>query len=80
MPLYDFVCDKCGVGKEASLGSSNDSSPPCPKCDVEMRRKISRLAMVRIDGKGYPSRRKWAENWTPDSPPFSTGSLHGERY
>ena len=79
MALYDFVCDACGVEIERIVPSTTVNIA-CPKCGSEMRRKIALPALIRIKGQGYPSRKKWMDNWTPQSEPFSTGSLHGERY
>lgn len=79
MPNYEFKCDNCGSELE-EVQPMNGIPPSCPECGVVMRKKISSPSMIRIKGRGYPSRRKWMENWTPDSSKFSTGSLHGERY
>jgi len=72
MPIYDYRCDKCGQTIEI-LQLGDEKSPIC--CERAMRRLISVPAMI-----GKKARKKWAENWTPDSPPFRTGSLHGEKY
>lgn len=77
MPLYVYRCEKCKGIKE-SVRSIDSENPLC--CGEPMRKLPAPPALVRIDGQGYPSRKKWMDNWTPDSPPFSTGSLHGERY
>jgi hypothetical protein len=45
-----------------------------------MRKGAGSFAFVRIDGQGYPSRRKWMDEWTPASPEFAIGSVHGEKY
>jgi putative FmdB family regulatory protein len=79
MPLYSYRCCKCDIEIE-KIHPINGETPSCPNCGGVMLRKPSPLAMVKVRGLGYPSRRKWAENWTPDSPPFKTGSLHGEKY
>lgn len=73
MPVYEYRCPHCGeeVEKIQQMGAE---APEC--CGEGMCLKPSLLA-------SYPkgdARRKWAENWTPDSPKFSTGSLHGEHY
>jgi|6_EtaG_2_1085325.scaffolds.fasta_scaffold01346_7 predicted nucleic acid-binding Zn ribbon protein len=77
MPQLDYKCDKCGETKETvQLGEIK--SPEC--CNTPMRRLFGLPALIKIKGQGYPSRRKWMDNWTPSSPTFSTGSLHGESY
>lgn len=74
MPLYDYKCDKCGTIREVvQLG---DKEPIC--CGISMRRKIGLPAYIRIKGEGYPSRRKWMDNWTPESPPFKVVPEDGE--
>lgn len=77
MPLYRYRCKKCK--KELDLIQLIDAeSPSC--CNGKMEKVIMPPAMIKIKGLGYPSRRKWAENWTPNSPTFKTGSQHGEKY
>lgn len=75
MPIYEYKCNECGVSGEViqPIGA-----PPhtCPNCGIDMERIISCPAILE---KGK-ARRKWAENWTPDSPKFHTGSLRGEKY
>ncbi len=76
MPIYDYSCEKCkGIRETIQLGDV--TAPEC--CGKPMRRLPTIPAIVRVQGQ-YPSRKKWMDNWTPDSPAFSTGSLHGERY
>jgi putative FmdB family regulatory protein len=78
MPIYEYECGcKYSIERYGQIGEDH---PVCPRCGLVMAKKLSRIAMVKIDGKGYPSRRKWCQNWTPDSPKFSTGSLHGQKY
>jgi len=79
VPLYRYHCDKCNKSLE-TIQQIGDAPPLCSVCGEGMRKMPTFPALIRIKGQGYPSRRKWMENWTPDSPPFSTGSLHGERY
>ena len=77
MPIFEYRCDKC-KGIEEVVELSSRDAPEC--CGVSMRKLPTLPAIIRIKGQGYPSRKKWMENWTSDSPKFSTGSLHGERY
>jgi len=75
MPIYDYACDKCkGIREVIQLGNS---VVEC--CGVPMRKLPALPAYVRVKGKGYPSRRKWMERWTPASPPFPTAEIHGEK-
>jgi putative FmdB family regulatory protein len=76
-PLYDYRCDICGHTQEVvQLGE--DVERMC--CERAMRKLIGLPAMIKVEGEGLPARRKWLDNWTPDSPPLSIGSNHGERY
>ena len=76
MPLYLYRCERCGSERE--LVRPYDSEVIC--CDLPMSKVPQPLAFIRIKGKGYPSRRKWMDNWTPDSLKFPTASVHGEKY
>lgn len=78
MPLYEYKCE-CGA-KIERIQPVNGIPPLCPRCDRIMSKQVSPIAMIRIKGQGLPARRQWMDNWTPGSPPFSTGSLHGARY
>ena len=77
MPLYEYRCNECKKSLE-KVSYGEQSAPMC--CNKPMARVFSPPALIRIKGKGYPSRQKWMDNWTPNSQPFSTGSQHGERY
>jgi putative FmdB family regulatory protein len=77
MPLYEFTCKECGKEKEI-IHYLENSGPFC--CGKEMTRKVGLPAFFRMKGQGYPSRKRWMDNWTPDSKPFPTVSVHGERY
>tara|TARA_Y100000310_G_C20701833_1_gene830678 strand:+ start:3730 stop:3969 length:240 start_codon:yes stop_codon:yes gene_type:complete len=79
MPLYEYKCERCAVNIE-KLQQMDKMGALCPECGHGMRRVYSPLAYIHMKGTGYPARRKWMDDWTPDSPAFSTGSLHGERY
>jgi len=75
-PLYDY---KCECGEEALLIRYDFDVEPCKRCGATMTRLPSTPALIRIKGQGYPSRKKWMDNWTPESPPFPTVSVHGEK-
>ena len=77
MALYDFKCGVCGKVEEF-LNREGAETSRC--CNSNMERLPSCPSIIRVQGLGLPSRRKWMDNWTPESPPISTGSLHGERY
>ena len=77
MPLFDYRCDECERVREV-LQLGEERSPIC--CRVPMRKLVGLPALIRIKGTGYPSRRKWMDDWTPQSPEFKIGSLHGEKY
>lgn len=79
MALYEFRCPECSFTIEKVQPFSN---PPlrCPKCGIDMNKVVGAPALIRIKGQGYPARRKWMDNWTPDSKSFRTGSLHGAKY
>lgn len=76
MPLYEYICEKCGVELEKIQGM-NGIPPLCPKCGVAMSRKLGNIAMYVIEGLGYNSRRKFVKGtapytratkeWTPDN-------------
>ena len=51
MPLYDFVCDKCGFCKE-ELIKLNDKEPVCDKCGSSMRKAMSAPAF-HLKGSGW---------------------------
>jgi len=77
VPIYQYRCEGCGKTIDlVQLG--NSKSPIC--CSIPMRRLFSPPALIKIKGQPLPARRKWMDNWTPDSPKFSTGSYHGARY
>lgn len=69
MPIYIYKCDKCVLEIEKIQGI-NDNAPNCPKCGVSMTRKITCPAIYKVGGS---ARRKWCQNWTPDSKPFNKG-------
>lgn len=51
MPIYEFICQKCGAPLEV-MQSYNDKFPErCPKCDGALRRKFSApLISYKTDG------------------------------
>lgn len=79
MPIYEYGCPGCKLTIER-VGQIEEKAPECLVCGIDMVKRPTYPALIKIKGQGYPSRRRWAQNWTPASPKFSTGSLHGERY
>jgi putative FmdB family regulatory protein len=77
VPIYDFICE-CGENKEAIVNTETRELP-C-HCGKQMKRKMALPGFIWMKGQGFPSRKKWMDNWTPESGKFSTGSMHGERY
>jgi len=77
VPLYRYQCTECKEVRE--VVQQMDAASPA-HCGGEMVKLPTAPGLIRMKGMGYPSRRKWCESWTPDSPAFSTGSLHGEHY
>jgi putative FmdB family regulatory protein len=51
MPLYQFVCEDCGIKKEV-LQAFGDSSPSCLQCFSAMKRKIC-AANFSLKGDGW---------------------------
>ena len=45
MPIYEFVCPKCGTEFEVMRPVSQSDEPArCPKCQTEARRQVSAFA------------------------------------
>jgi len=78
-PLYEYECAKCGKKLEKFQPITASTVFPCFDCNSTMTRGIGNIAVLKMDGM-FPSRKVWMDNWTPESPSFSTGSLHGEHY
>ena len=63
MPLYEYVCPD-GHEVERLLPMSRSDDPgPCPKCDGELRRRFSRVA-VKLQGWGFSR----TDGMVPDRP------------
>jgi len=79
MPLYDFRCETCGEVEEVLL-SKLTNILTCRRCGNMSIRKVSSPAVIKVKGSWNSPRGRWARDWTPSSPRFHTGSLHGEKY
>lgn len=53
MPLYDFICPKCGQEKEEFL-KLNKQEPVCDKCGIQMKKAMSAPAFI-LKGSGWAS-------------------------
>ncbi|HEX4205224.1 MAG TPA: zinc ribbon domain-containing protein [Ktedonobacteraceae bacterium] len=48
MPIYEYVCPACHTRfEEVRLMKEADDPSPCPRCDIQAQRQISRFAMKR---------------------------------
>lgn len=52
MPIYEFVCDKCGKDSELLVRSSNWEGSECPHCgSKKLKKKLSVFASA-VAGAG----------------------------
>ena len=53
MPIYEYVCDACGLEKEILQRMSDEPLQDCPECGKDaFRRRIS-AAGFRLKGSGW---------------------------
>jgi putative FmdB family regulatory protein len=52
MPLYEYLCPKCGDVFEELRKSVNDGEAPCPRCGETSKRIISNTAFA-LKGGGW---------------------------
>ena len=52
MPVYTFVCPKCGLEVNKVL-QARDNPPECPYCRLEMERQIKPCAGFVLKGSGF---------------------------
>ena len=53
MPIYEYLCDKCGASFELLRSMSlSDSDASCPECGASAKKKLSVFACAV---KGTPS-------------------------
>ena len=79
MALYLFRCQACGNEDEALLSELVETLT-CSKCRGISKRQVTSPAVVKVLGSWNSPRGRWMRDWTPQSPPFHTGSQHGEKY
>ena len=52
MPIYEFVCERCGA-KFDQLMSMSDPTPSCPQCSGDQVRKLVSAAGFVLKGGGW---------------------------
>ena len=53
MPIFEYVCDRCGNQFEKLVFKSDEDKVECPKCNGNKTRKvISATSMLTGTGKG----------------------------
>lgn len=53
MPIYEYVCDACGLEKDFIQRMSADPLTTCPSCEGETLRKKISAAGFRLKGTGW---------------------------
>ncbi len=53
MPIYEYVCDACGVEKEVIQKMSAEPLKDCPSCEESALRKRVSAAGFRLAGNGW---------------------------
>ena len=54
MPLYLYVCQKCGGKMDIRHSVDDDGDKTCPNCGGELKKKIS-LPAIHFKGDGFYS-------------------------
>jgi putative FmdB family regulatory protein len=52
MPIYEYVCERCGEGTEAIQRLDDPPLTECPKCGGRLRKKVSAPAF-QFKGSGW---------------------------
>jgi putative FmdB family regulatory protein len=56
MPIYEFLCEKCGRNSEILVRSSNWKGTACPHCgSTKLTKKLSVFASAGGGGHSAPS-------------------------
>lgn len=66
MPIYEYLCDKCGF-RLVDIQKIGSDAPTCSNCGAGMTKQLTCPADYKVGGS---ARRKWCRDWTPDSKPF----------
>ena len=53
MPIYEYVCDACGLEKDIIQRMSADPLTTCPACQKDALRKKISAAGFRLKGSGW---------------------------
>jgi putative FmdB family regulatory protein len=53
MPIYEYLCTKCGHGLEALQKISDDPLKTCPACEQDTLKKKISAAAFRLSGSGW---------------------------
>lgn len=53
MPLYEYVCNECGVEFEKIRSFSDSSLPACPACLMENVRRKMGVPAIHFKGSGW---------------------------
>jgi putative FmdB family regulatory protein len=56
MPIYEFLCQKCGAESELLIRTSRWKGTPCPKCgSTKLAKKLSVFASGGAGAKSEPA-------------------------
>lgn len=66
MPLYEFICEKCKHEFEDLISMKDAESIKCPKCNKNVKRKISKSAF-HLKGGGWADTGYSKEVSKPDN-------------
>ncbi|HCH32627.1 MAG TPA: transcriptional regulator [Oceanospirillaceae bacterium] len=53
MPIYEYLCQSCGFGKDVLQKLSDAPLTECPKCGTDQYRKQISAAGFRLKGQGW---------------------------
>lgn len=53
MPIYEYLCQACGFGKDVLQKLSDAPLTDCPECGKDQYRKQISAAGFRLKGKGW---------------------------
>ena len=56
MPIYEYICEKCGAQFEDIVSASATTCPPCPKCASGDTKKLMSTCRTRT-GPGQTGAR-----------------------